>query len=166
MWFSAPVWSPFSFCSLSNPFRSYLTFSFSSSLSNRLIFPLLSSLRRSDFKSTSQEIQEAGHRNKHQGKGSQCHNLKQLKKMDNCICTKGKATQGGDTRIPKSPETVARKRADWSPGQCSGLVGHTGTLWTAWSKGSVHRSHSNTSASLLSRGSFSRLMTHTDRCEG
>lgn len=92
--FSAPVWRPFSLCSLSNPFRSDLTFSFRSFLGNRLIFPLLSSIRRSDFNSTNQRIQQAGYRNKHQGKGSQHHHWEQFKKMENCVCTKGNPWRG------------------------------------------------------------------------
>lgn len=60
-WFSAAPRSPFSHCSLSNPLRFCLMFAFSSYLSNRLIFPLLSSVRTSHFKPANQRIQEAGH---------------------------------------------------------------------------------------------------------
>lgn len=44
-----------------NPLRFHLIFAFSSYLSIKLIFLLLSSVRRSHFKSASQSVQKAGH---------------------------------------------------------------------------------------------------------
>lgn len=64
LWFSAALRSMFSCCGLSNPVRFCLIFAFTSYLSNRFIFPLLSSIRRSHFKSVSQRIHKVP-KNKH-----------------------------------------------------------------------------------------------------